>query len=66
MTKLEIQAIRRLPKKYVRDDTSVCLFRNPGGVQWVLACHPKLPMICFTDDGKYWDSVRFKPEDAPN
>ncbi len=44
MTKLEIEAIRKLPEDYVRDGTCVALFNG-----YVVAVETNLPMIAYKD-----------------
>lgn len=52
MTKLELEAVRSLPRKYVRDGTLVCEF-----LQLVIAAHTKLPMIAYHPKTKKWKQM---------
>ena len=60
MTKLEIQAIRHLPKRYVRDGTSICSVSVIKGIV-VLAINPALPLIRYAYRDKKWVRVKLVP-----
>ena len=60
VTKLEIKAIQRLPKRYVRDGTQVCVCRGAKG-DWPVAIHQDLPPIQFIGTPRKWHRLKLTP-----
>ena len=60
MTRLEIIAIQRLPRRYIADGTQVA----PCGNGWVMACNGQVPLppISFHDKRRKWRVIKWKPE----
>lgn len=54
MTKLELEAIRRLPRRYVRDGTCVGFWAAVLDPLTVVAVHADLPPIVFRAKGGKW------------
>lgn len=64
MTKLELEALRCLPRLYVRDGTQVCLWSPPQLYPMVIAIHTQLPPIAYHSKGKKWKHVEWR--ETPN
>jgi hypothetical protein len=62
MTKLEIQAIQRLPRRYVHDGTSVTTvyIHKAPSINTVVAINPALPVIHFIPNLKSWRKVKWR------
>lgn len=65
MTKLELEALRTLPRRYVRDDTQVCLWSPPQLYPMVIAVHTQLPLIAYHSKGKKWKHVEWRETKMP-
>lgn len=65
MTKNELLAIRKLPKRYIADGTHVSTVVNLSKHEIVVAINPLLAPIQFSPTSKRWSIILFvseKPE----
>ena len=65
MTKLELEALRSLPRRYVRDDTQICLWSPPNLYPMVVAVHIDLPMIAYHSNVRKWKPVEWRAPQVP-
>ena len=59
MTKLQIQAIQKIPKHFVIDGTDTCCYSPVGTEAYIVAINPNLSPIYFSSKTKKWKKMQF-------
>ena len=61
MTKIEIEAIKKLPEEYVLDDLQFALMKRKERADYiVIAAHSTLPPIWYDPVFRKWKTVTFQ------
>ena len=63
MTRLELTAIRALPRRYIRDGTEVCTLKVLKG-PLVIVASGTLPVMRYAYGDKKWVRIRFSEGEA--